>query len=172
MSLILVAYFFIISMVVVVMSKGKVFPLKIDSANRAALKESAHKHVNEDQTKVRVIFGLNSDFMIAIPCVYKEGMFVNIRDILSNRSMNMQDLLQECKRNNTAIYYPFNTITYVCEHTIFLNRGVVDKHAVRIFLPSQLVNDGLECNDVSRTFPVPNRGALANSCLNYSLSRV
>lgn len=154
------------------MNKEKVFPLKISSTGFGALKEQAHKHVTGEQEKIRVTFGLDSELRIIEPVLYMDGMFIESSELANQKMLSFKDFLLECKREGIPIYYPLNKLTYVCVQNIIKERGKIVKNSIHLYVPMNLANSKLSCNDVSFAFPIQNRNTLANTYLEYALSRI
>jgi hypothetical protein len=154
------------------MTKERVFPLKVSADGKFALKERAHKHINGEQTRIRVLFGLNTELRIVDPCLFINGSFVEGYVITQQKSLTMQELLSDCKRENNPIFYNLNNITYICQQTVVKERGKIIKNSVNIFIPIDVTKMGLVCNDVTLAFPRQNRTVLADTYLNYTLSRL
>jgi hypothetical protein len=157
---------------VIKMTKERIFPLKIGSDGQVVLKELVHKHVTGDQTRLKVLFGLDSELRVVEPFIEVNGVYVSSNAICSNRGISLQDFMSECKNENKAIVYNLNNLTYVCLQNVVEDKGKIIKNTVNIFIPVGVKKEGLVCKDVSMAFPYNNRNALAGSYLQYSLSRV
>jgi hypothetical protein len=154
------------------MTKERVFQLKVGADGNFALKERAHKHINGEQTRLKVVFGLHTELRIVDPCLFINGAFVDSNVYASQRGLSLQDFLLACKRENTSVYYNLNSLTYICQQTVVKERGKIIKNSVSIFIPVNVTKAGLVCNEVTLSFPRQNRSVLADTYLNYTLSRL
>lgn len=155
------------------MATKRTFPLKMDLKGQGALKEQTHKHINGDQTRIKVLFGLTAELRIVEPCLFVDGSFIDSGHFLSQTGKNLTDFLLSCKEENKAIYYGLDSMTYVCQHTVVKERGKVTKSSLSIYVPVDVTKKrDLVCDDVTTKIPLRSRNALAEHCLAYTLSRV
>jgi ABC-type Na+ transport system ATPase subunit NatA len=157
---------------VIKMTKERIFPLKIGIDGQGVLKELVHKHVTGDQTRIKVLFGLDAELRIVEPFVESNGVYISSNVLCANRGISLQDFMLECKKENKAIFYNLHNLTYVCLQNIVEDKGQIIKNTVNIFIPTGVKKEGLVCKDVSMAFPYNNRSVLASNYLQYSLSRL
>lgn len=154
------------------MTKEKVFPLKVDSGGNGALKESVNKHTSDDQTKLKVVYALDSELRLVEPLLFENDIFLDVSSLASQNSLSVQDFLLECKKDGKPIFFSLSSLTYICVHTIVKERNNIVKNSISLYVPKGLKKSGLVCNDVSVMFPRQNRNVLANNLMTYSVSRV
>jgi hypothetical protein len=152
--------------------KEKVFPLKFSLDGNGALKESVNKHSSDEQTRIKVVFALDSDLRIVEPHLFNDGVFIDSVALTSQNNVNIQDFLSECKRDSTPIFFALGSLTYICVHNIVMTKGNIVKNTINLYVPNSIKKSGLICHDVSTVFPRQNRNVLANNFLNYSMSRL
>lgn len=154
------------------MSKDKIFSLKISDNGQGALKEQVHKHTTGERTKLKVAFALDSELRLVEPVTLQAGVFQEARELAGFGVSGLQEFLLDCKKENSPIFFPLTNLTYICEQTIVLEGQTVIKNTVNLFLPKTTDKSKLICSDVTVVFPRQNRNSLAESYLDYSMSRV
>lgn len=152
------------------MNKEKTFPLKIVSSTQAVLKEQVHKHISGEQTKVRVVYALDSTLSKVEPLVIEEGVVTHLKEDTNNPN-NSETALQVKPDPTIALFFSLSDLTYICEHTIVLEGTNMVKNTIKLYIPNKIDKTKLICKDVTLLIPLQSRNTLASKYLDYSLSR-
>lgn len=154
------------------MSKEKVFQLKVGQDGIGVLKEQVHKHISGNKTKITVVFALDSNMRLVEPVYEMNGFMVGVSDNYGTAPSNIATAVSELRKVNTPIYYPLTKLTYICVHNVVTERGKVVKNTINIYVPADLNNKKLICDDVTVVFPRQSRNVMADNFLQHTMSRV
>lgn len=159
------------------LAKERVFPLKIALNGDCSLKEQCNKHFTGDEIRYKVLYALDSEFRIVEPVLYLDGQFVSVGQLAQSRGVVIDVILQEMKHDGKGVYYPLSALTYVCQHTILEEQGVLKNNLLSLFIPINVKKnpqggiEGLVCSDVTTAIPFQTRKVLAENYLMYAKSR-
>lgn len=148
---------------------GKKFPIRKDSFKRAGIREMVQKTMKLNEIRIKVTFGVDSEFKILEPCVIKDNIFIPCGVQANKSGVTLKDYLAELKDKGKSIYYTLDTLTYLCTVTIRYNgNGIIEKR-VNIYIPidTDEENNSIICKDVSIMFGNSLRSILVDAYMEY-----
>lgn len=147
----------------------KRFKCKI-MGNRYFLQESVRKYTSGDMVRLRVVIGLDNSLSLVDPLIFDGKNLLNINEIMEMKGASFKEVMSEVRTKNWTLFYPIESLTYVCEHVLEYKGDEVTKNTVNLYIPVDVDGRDLICEDISMSFSRYSINSLANSMIDYTLS--
>lgn len=147
------------------MARERSFRFLLAPAGQGVLLERVTKTTTANQSKISVIYALDSELRLVAPIVPQADRMVASSDVVPQPAFSSVS-------GRTPYYYPLSSLTYVVEHTTILSPGRPAKTQLHLYIPLSATKSSLTCRDVSFIFPRQLRGALSERFMDYAVSRV
>lgn len=132
------------------MERGRKFTIGIAENGIIYLREHAVKNPSEEETHLRIIYPVDKDLTLIDPHVLIDDKILSLDDYTNSLGVSKSEVLRS---NDTPLVYPTKELTYIVEHSIWVENGKFVRGTVSIFLPFDVYNrHSLVCRDVSLNF--------------------